>query len=414
MSAVIAPEPKTTRFQEKREAILNAAALKFNEMGVHGATLADIAASVGLATNSVTYYYRKKEDLAAACFLRAIARFDEIARQAAQAPDVPQRLRDFLRLHAELLAGIQLGQQGAMVQFGDLRALPSPHLEQVHDAYVDMFRHVRALFKGPESAHWARDTVHARTHLLLHLAHWMQGWLTRYDESEYTRMAERAADVALNGIGSTHAAWNDAQPALAWRAEAQPGPTESFLRAATALVNEQGYRGASIDRISARLNVTKGSFYHHHDNKFDLISACFDRTFAVFRQALQAAESQGGSGWTRACSTALALVRFQLSAEGPLLRMSSASALPAAADRDRVYRTMQRLTERMGSVLVDGLVDGSLRAQDPAVAANLIVAMINSAAELHRWVPGATEASVAALLARPAFMGLLCAEDAAA
>ena len=42
MSAVISPEPKTARFQEKREAILNAAAIKFNEMGVHGATLADI------------------------------------------------------------------------------------------------------------------------------------------------------------------------------------------------------------------------------------------------------------------------------------------------------------------------------------------------------------------------------------
>ena len=63
----------TSRFQVKREAVLAAAAHHFNQQGVKGATLADIAASVGLVTTSVTYYYRKKEDLATACFLRAIA-----------------------------------------------------------------------------------------------------------------------------------------------------------------------------------------------------------------------------------------------------------------------------------------------------------------------------------------------------
>ena len=72
--------------------------------------------------------------------------------------------------------------------------------------------------------------------------------------------------------------------------DADGSATEAFLRAATALVNEQGYRGASVDKISARLNVTKGSFYHHNDNKHDLISECFDRTFAVVRRALSLAE----------------------------------------------------------------------------------------------------------------------------
>ena len=68
---------QTARFQEKREAILGAAASLFNELGVR-ATLSGIAASVGLVTNSVTYYYRKKEDLATACFLRSIDVIDAI------------------------------------------------------------------------------------------------------------------------------------------------------------------------------------------------------------------------------------------------------------------------------------------------------------------------------------------------
>ena len=47
----------------------------------------------------------------------------------------------------------------------------------------------------------------------------------------------------------------------------------AFLKAATRQINEHGYRGASVDRISASLNVTKGAFYHHNEAKDDLVAA---------------------------------------------------------------------------------------------------------------------------------------------
>ena len=81
----------TQRFSEKRELILDGAAQLFNRRGIKAGTLSEVAASVGLATTSLTYYYRKKEDLATACFLRAIAAHDALAQCAlaavpAQAP----------------------------------------------------------------------------------------------------------------------------------------------------------------------------------------------------------------------------------------------------------------------------------------------------------------------------------------
>jgi AcrR family transcriptional regulator len=81
--------PQTARFQEKRDTLLAAAARHFNQQGVKGATLGDIAASVGLVTTSLTYYYRKKEDLATACFLRAIVAHESLALAAGRcAPTV--------------------------------------------------------------------------------------------------------------------------------------------------------------------------------------------------------------------------------------------------------------------------------------------------------------------------------------
>ena len=43
---------QTHRFMAKREAILDAAARQFNKYGLKGATLADVAGSVDLLTNS--------------------------------------------------------------------------------------------------------------------------------------------------------------------------------------------------------------------------------------------------------------------------------------------------------------------------------------------------------------------------
>lgn len=400
---------QTTRFQEKREAILAAAARQFNQAGVKGATLADIAASVGLVTTSVTYYYRKKEDLATACFLRAIAAQRALAAEAAQAGDVAARLTALFARHARLLAEIDAGSQPPMILFNDLRALPQPQETEVFAAYTDLFRAVRALLKGPETAHWTRDELNARAHLVLSAAHWVRSWINRYELDEYPRVAARVTDIVLRGLAGPGAAW----PAAAgWDdvplPEAPGGTEESFLRAATELVNDQGYRGASVDKISARLNVTKGSFYHHNETKHDLIVACFERSFAVLRSSLAAAEGAPGPGWQRACAAAAAVLRFQLSERGPLLRITATSALPDQAQRDEVRRTIGRLTQRITSLLVDGMMDGSIRPLDPLIAAQVLFAQINAASELTRWAPAATADNVAALYLRPAMLGVLC------
>jgi hypothetical protein len=54
------------------------------------------------------------------------------------------------------------------------------------------------------------------------------------------------------------------------------------------------------------------------------------------------------------------------------------------------------------------MMDGSIRALDPAIAAQCALAAINAAAELHRWLPGARELDTAEVYVRPVFEGLLC------
>jgi AcrR family transcriptional regulator len=421
--------PPTPRFQEKREALLEAAARHFNAQGVRGATLGEIAAQVGLVTTSLTYYYRKKEDLATTCFLRAIAAHDALARQAlAEAPatTAAARVLHFLQLHAQLLAGMDSGTQPTLIGFADIRALPEAQAASVFAAYNTMFRSVRALLDGPETATLGRDDLNARAHLLLSAAHWLRAWVQRHAVDDYPRVAQRQGQLLLHGLAAAGVAWPDAarlaplgldavaaaalHPAGATAANhtADDHTADAFLRAATVLVNEQGYRGASVERISARLHVTKGSFYHHNETKHDLITACFDRSFAVVGQTLRAAAAAPAPAWHRACAAVDALVRFQLGPQGPLLRASATSALPDEPERVHVRRQLQQLTGVIASLLVDGLEDGSLRPHDPAIAAQLLSSAINAAAELQRWVPGISPANATALYTRPALLGLLC------
>jgi AcrR family transcriptional regulator len=395
---------QTRRFEQKREAILDAAATLFNEKGVRGATLQDVAQSVGLMTNSITYYYRKKEDLATACLLRTIEVLDGLISAVDMAAPPEARIRQFLALYTGHLAAIETGVEPQLIVFNDIRALTSPHDAIVYESYTVLFRRLRALLDRPGEPPAERMTRNGRAHLLISIVHGMRNWIDRTEPEGYARTAERTADILLGGLAAAGSAWTVRPPEIAWPRIDDVSP-EAFLRSATYLINEQGYRGASVEKISARLNVTKGSFYHHIDNKDDLVAACFARSFDVVRQVQRAAEAGHARGWDRLCAAATEIIRYQLSEQGPVLRASAFSALPENM-RGPTQRTMDQITRRFGGFIADGMLDGSIRPVDAPIAANLVGTMLNAAAEIERWVPDVTLDLAAGTYARPLFLGL--------
>lgn len=58
----------SARFERQKQRILDAATLLLNQKGVRGMTLLEVAGALDLTTTSVTYYFRRKEHLAAAVF----------------------------------------------------------------------------------------------------------------------------------------------------------------------------------------------------------------------------------------------------------------------------------------------------------------------------------------------------------
>ena len=407
MSALSLPA-STDRYARKKDAIIAAAAETLNVQGIKGMTLADVAAKVGLSTTSVTYYFRKKEDLAAACLLSAIDRVREVAAEAAVETTTAGRVMRLIEGHLERYARMRNGAEPSRALFNDVRALTPPKSEVVFEAYNNMFRHVRTLFDTPEMAWLGRAERNARTHTLIEQMNWMSAWLPAYDTVDYGRIGERMFDILSHGLAADGSSWAPEPSALAALVEAEADNTAAttFLVAATALVNEQGYRGASVDKISARLGVTKGSFYHHNDAKDDLVAACFDRSFDIIRRMQLASLGRGGSYWTRLSTAAAALVRYQLSPHGPLLRSSAVSALPQPL-QPVMFAQSDRVAQRFAGMISDGVAEGTIRPVDPFIAAQMITSMINSTADLPLWVRGVTAEEAPDLFARPLLLGSL-------
>ncbi|MEG3180689.1 TetR/AcrR family transcriptional regulator [Sphingomonas sp. LT1P40] len=372
---------ETKRFRAKRDAILAAAADVINEQSAKGMTFADVAQRVGLNTTSVTYYFKRKEDLAAACFDVTLDRLDEMLDAAHKERTPEARVARYIEINMERLAQIHRGEEKAFAILSDLRAMEGEMRARLMQRWQQIFRKTRALW-GNDGTRAETDLRGGRAHVLLENTFWLPAWLVRYELDEYPRVAARLMDVFRNGIAATDSVWQPQMLDLV-HDEAEPG-REAFLLAATRLINELGYRGASVQKIASELNVTKGSFYHHLDAKDELVIECYRRSFDIIADAQRLAEETGGNQWHRLTSTITTLLDFQFSQRGPLLRTTALSGLPPRVRTAMVDRS-NRIARRYAGMLSDGIAEGSIRPIDPLVASQTMMAMQNAAFDMRKW-----------------------------
>ncbi len=371
----------TKRFQAKRDAILAAAADAINEQSAKGMTFADVARRVGLNTTSVTYYFKRKEDLAAAAFEQTLERLQGMLGEAMQEVTPQARVARYLRINMERLAAIRRGEEKALAILSDLRAMEDPVKRHLLAGWRDVFRMTRSLW-GSDGSRAETDLWGARAHVLLENTFWLTAWLTRYEVDEYPRVEARLMDVFAHGIAGPGQQWRPHMLDLE-HDEPEPG-REAFLLAATRLINELGYRGASVQKIASELNVTKGSFYHHLDAKDELVIACYKRSFDIIAEAQRLAEAHGGTHWDRLAATIATLLDVQFSERGPLLRTTALSGLPPR-ERSTMIDRSNRIARRYAGTLSDGIAEGSIRAIDPLVASQALMALQNAAFDMRKW-----------------------------
>ena len=156
---------------------------------------------------------------------------------------------------------------------------------------------------------------------------------------------------------------------------------QAFVRAGSAIFNQKGFRGTSLDEIAESLAVTKGAFYYHLKDKEELLLHCFKQTSERIGAMQSLAMAQQGSGLEQISRCLAYLFQSQQGAAGALIRFNMLISLPR--DRRRqVIGEMKTIRKRFGAMLATGFADGSIRPIDPFVAERLINGAINTCIEL--------------------------------
>ncbi|TRO97183.1 TetR/AcrR family transcriptional regulator [Glycocaulis profundi] len=379
---------KTARFHEKRERILDAATVLINRNGVKGMTFVDVAQMVDLNTTSITYYFKRRELLAAAVLERALDRIESAIRRAGELSTPRERVAALVADSFALQAGIRRREERPIAILSDMRALSEPLRGELNARYVEMVRALRGFFDaGEDEAGKARAMV--RAHVLVQNLFWLPAWLDRYSTGDFERVERRLMEVFEHGIAPEGAPWAPQMLAIdesALRTGIE-GMPDNFMRAATGLINERGYRGASVEQIASELNVTKGSFYHHLEAKDDLVLECFGRSYGRVSLVQRAAANAGGDHWRQLSSAVATLLDVQFFSDFPLLRTTALQALPGDVRADVMDRS-NRMARRFAGMMMDGITEGTVRAVDPLIASQVLMGAINAAYDLRKWATG--------------------------
>jgi AcrR family transcriptional regulator len=367
------------RFEKRRADIIAAAIPVLNGQGFKGMRLTEVAELIGLRATGVTYYFPRKEELAVACLESGMAVFHEMLEMAEKEQGARARVGRLIHLFVERDAAVRRGEATPLVSFSSIRSLEGDHFKRVSEGYKAMFRRVRGLFDSPEFGEQTKHQRSVRTLILLEQLYWAHIWLGDYDLDEFPRLAQRIEEIVAEGISAGR---NDnGDMVLSAAANGRDPAKENFLRAATQQINAYGYRGASVDRISASLNLTKGAFYHHNEAKDELVAACFRRSFALVREAQRMVRGEGPDEAWRLRAAVAMLVRFQVGPEGPLLRTSVMSSMPREYFTE-IMNLSYKTSRHFSSMVSDAAADGSARPVDAGVAGAMLHAAINVASDL--------------------------------
>lgn len=187
---------ETAKAEETRKRILDAALRLFQQKGFAVTTMRDVASEAGVATGAAYYYYRSKEELVMAFYLRTEEEAREVfARVIDSTKDIRKRIRGIIEAkfaqfaqHRSLLT--------ALLKAGvDPRDPLSPFGPQTRDVREDHIAWYARAIEGSDLSLPKDLAPHVPRLLWLYHMGLIYFWIT--DESPEQRRTRRLVDATL-------------------------------------------------------------------------------------------------------------------------------------------------------------------------------------------------------------------------
>lgn len=165
-------------------------------------------------------------------------------------------------------------------------------------------------------------------------------------------------------------------PRRAGRPPGQPSKSREEIAAAAGRVfRALGYHHARMEDVAAELEITKGSLYHYVRGKEDLL---FETVLRPYEEAVQHLQEVAEDRLS-APEKLREIVRRHLAntaAYHPAIAVYLEQARHLPVPRE-IRRLDQRYVAGVRRILVDGMREGTLRTQDPAIACAALLGTCN-------------------------------------
>ncbi|MGA8261737.1 MAG: TetR/AcrR family transcriptional regulator [Arenicellales bacterium] len=100
----MATTPQNLRADNRRQALVDAAAAAFREFGYHAASMREVAGRVGMLAGSMYYHFSSKDELLLAVYAEGVRRISQQVQREIRGIDEPgERLRAALEAHLDAL-----------------------------------------------------------------------------------------------------------------------------------------------------------------------------------------------------------------------------------------------------------------------------------------------------------------------
>lgn len=397
MGAMAAGSRRSSRHDERRGALLAAAAQMINALGAGAINLNDIAARIGLSRNALYYYVKDRNELVFECYRQTCeAALADVADATACSDQAAEQLRRFIAL------GLAHDRPVTAV-LSDHDMLPEPQRRIIIDLrrrQIDGLTSIIA--SGIARQHFRHCDAELVAQSLVGMLSWTQlsaDWLAHRDGPEQRQQAARAMQALLMDGLATPGEQLPTFPTLFPQAfnafdrqAAADAKAEQLIAAASRLFNQRGIAGVSLDDIGASVGATKGAVYHYFPDKTALVERCLERAFGLYDEYMAIAMRQQPKGLARALTVHHLNAQAQAGPIAPMLLQPGYDSLSSAA-RKRFTDRAQRLWQATAGLIETGITDGSCR---PCDAMALAEVAAGAFFWLPKWRPiGDTAAAVA-------------------
>ena len=382
------PFSRSNQHEVKLQTILSEAARLFNFQGTRATTLGDIARSIGLTKTSLYYYARNKEELVYKCYLASCDAGDEIMAEASQDADTGlECLCNFVKVFFARWEEIDQGQRPYTAMLIEIPTLADQHREEIETRVDKHFNTIlKFLKRGIKDGSISDCAAIPTTQAFLAIVHWSYVWFGGVSIEERPAVIKQLLKLIKGGISTdtyqfnkiVFSALETRLPAGFDRDRQNEIKRSAFLQVGSQMFNQRGYMGASLDDVAEQLDVTKGAFYYHIQNKEDLLYQCFQRTLELIGDMIERAGKDGRNGAEKIELVLRYLFNVQLSDDGPLIAYRCLPSL-SIERRNQILQQTQASSERLGDFISEGIKDGSIRDVEPGTIENAIAGTIDAA-----------------------------------